>query len=132
MKYKYYNQDITELKPNQIFVFGSNLAGRHGAGAAKLAMNKFGAKYGIGAGLTGQCYAIPTKDHTVLSLSLFSIAQYIFFFQQLAKVNPDLEFLVTRLGTGLAGYHDYQIAPMFRGSTENCVFDEKWRKYLEE
>ena len=131
MKYKYYNQDITELKPNQILVFGSNLAGRHGAGLAKLAMNKFGAKYGVGSGLTGQCYALPTKDHTILSLSLFDIEQYVFFFKQLAKVNPDLEFIVTRVGTGLAGYKDYQIAPMFRGSTENCIFDEKWRKYLE-
>lgn len=131
MKYKYYNQDITELEPNQIFCFGSNLAGRHGAGAAKLAMNKFGAKYGVGAGLTGQCYAIPTKDHTILSLSLFSIAQYVFFFKQLASLNHNTEFLVTRIGCGLANYNDHQIAPMFRGSTENCIFDEKWRKYLE-
>lgn len=131
MKYKYYNEDITQLKPNQIFVFGSNLAGKHGAGAAKLAMNKFGAKYGIGIGLTGQCYAIPTKDHQIESLPLELIEQYVFFFKQFASINHNTEFLVSRVGCGLAGYTDEQIAPMFRGSTENCVFDEKWRKYLE-
>jgi len=131
MKYKYYNQDITDLKSNQLFVFGSNLAGRHGAGAAKLAKDKFGAKYGIGIGLTGQCYAIPTKDHAIISLSLFSIEQYVFFFKELAKVNPDTEFIITRIGCGLAGYTDEQIAPMFKGSTQNCIFDEKWREYLE-
>ena len=130
-KFKYYSSNITELKDNQIFVFGSNLAGRHGKGAALTAAKKFNAKHGVGLGLTGDCYAIPTKDQRLNTLSLFSIENYIFFFNQCCENNPDFEFLVTKIGCGLAGYSDEQIAPLFLDSPDNCVCHEDWRKYLE-
>lgn len=132
-KYKYYTEVLSELKPNQIFVFGSNLAGRHGKGAALAAKQLFGAKYGEYLGRTGQCYAIPTKDRRIAqSLSLFSIKQYIVYFLIYAEQNPELEFLVTKVGCGLAGYKDRDIAPMFRSEhTSNLVFHKDWQKYLE-
>lgn len=128
---KYYTGDINELKNNQVFVFGSNLTGRHGKGAALIAAKNFYAKRGIGVGPTGNCYAIPTKDQKLNTLSLFSIEQYIFYFKEYAEDNPMLEFLVTKVGCGLAGYSDEQIAPLFLGSPDNCVFSENWRKYFE-
>lgn len=128
---KYYTGDINELKNNQVFVFGSNLTGRHGKGAALIAAKNFYAKRGIGVGPTGNCYAIPTKDQKLNTLSLFSIEQYIFYFKEYAEDNPMLEFLVTKVGCGLAGYSDEQIAPLFLGSPDNCVFSEDWRKYFE-
>lgn len=104
---------IKELLPNQIFVFGSNLAGVHGAGAAKQAMMKFGAIYGHGQGLQGQSYAIPTKDFRIKTLPLSEIAKYVQKFIEFAINHPDLEFLVTPIGTGLAGYTIEQIKPLF-------------------
>ena len=99
---------ITSLKPNQVFVFGSNLAGSHGGGAARQAFEKFGAKWGVGVGPTGQSYAIPTM-HGGLS----AIQPYVEQFLEYAKANPDKEFLVTRIGCGTAGFDVSQIAPMF-------------------
>ena len=128
---RYYTKEIKSLEPNQIFVFGSNLAGRHGKGAALTASKLFGAKYGVGLGITGDCYAIPTKDKALNVLSLFSIEQYIFFFKDFARHHVDYEFLVTKVGCGLAGYSEEQIAPLFLNSPDNCVFHEDWRKYLE-
>jgi len=131
MQYKYYTEEIKELKDNQVFVFGSNLAGRHGKGAALTAKRLFGAEYGVGLGVTGDCYAIPTKDQSLKSLSLFSIEQFIFYFKEYAHAHPELEFIVTKVGCGLANYTNVQIAPLFLGSPKNCVFHEDWRKYLE-
>ena len=128
---KYYNEEIKELKDNQVFVFGSNLGGRHGKGAALTAKRLFGAEYGVGLGVTGDCYAIPTKDQTLQSLSLFSIEQYIFYFKEYARNHPEIEFIVTKVGCGLANFTNVQIAPLFLGSPKNCVFHEDWRKYLE-
>lgn len=108
---------IKELLPNQIFVFGSNLAGVHGAGAAKQAMMKFGAVYGRGQGLQGQSYAIPTKDFRIKTLPLSEIAKYVQKFIEFAINHPDLEFLVTPIGTGLAGYSAEQIKPLFESAT---------------
>ena len=99
---------ITSLKPNQVFVFGSNLAGSHGGGAARQAFEKFGAKWGVGVGPTGQSYAIPTM-HGGLS----AIQPYVEQFLEYAKANPDKEFLVTRIGCGIAGFRDRDIAPLF-------------------
>lgn len=95
---------ITQLRPNQIFVFGSNLAGRHGKGAALYARQHFGAKYGVGVGPTGQCYAIPTKDKDLRVLPLIVIKQHIADFIDYAEAHPELEFILTPVGTGLAGY----------------------------
>lgn len=105
---------IKSLKPNEIFVFGSNLAGRHGLGAAKLARQKFGAIYGEGIGLFGQSYAIPTKSYMLKVLSVKEISHYVDKFIEFAKVNPQLTFLVTEIGTGYAGYTHTEIAPLFK------------------
>ncbi len=105
---------ITELNQDSIFVFGSNLSGRHGAGAALIAKNQFGAIYGVGFGPQGQCYAIPTKDRNLKVLPLNEIEPYIKVFIEYAKQNPESTFKVTKIGCGLAGYSVYDIAPMFR------------------
>lgn len=124
--------DGTQPKVNQIFVFGSNKAGRHGAGAAKAAKLHFGAEYGNGYGLQGQSYAIPTKDSRIKTLPLEDIRHYIDEFKNFAKDNPHITFFVTRVGCGLAGYDDSDIAPMFVGSPNNCSFASQWKTYLKE
>lgn len=104
---------INKLDPNQIFVFGSNLSGRHGKGAAKQALT-WGAKWGQASGLQGRTYGIPTKNSTITrTLSISEIEPYVFEFIQFAKANPSLEFLVTEIGCGLAGYKPKDIAPLF-------------------
>lgn len=103
---------ITRLNPNEIFVFGSNEAGRHGKGAAKTAMN-FGAKYGLSFGLSGQSFAIPTKDKDLKVLSINSIKNYVDSFIEFAENNPNLIFLVTKIGCGLSNYKTEDIAPLF-------------------
>jgi hypothetical protein len=104
---------ITELKPNEIFVFGSNLAGRHGAGAALLAKEKFGARLGWGKGLYGQSYALPTKSLRLKTLSLERINLEIIDLLTCAVWHPLKIFLVTEIGCGLAGYQPKDIAPLF-------------------
>lgn len=105
--------NITKLGPNEIFVFGSNYAGRHGAGAALVARKKFGAINGITAGLMGQSYGIPTKDAALRTLPLDVIAIHIESFLWFAHEHPEKTFLVTPIGCGLAGYEPRQIAPLF-------------------
>ena len=111
-----------------IFVFGSNTAGRHGKGAALEAVQRHGAIYGKGVGLQGRSYAIPTKDASIRTLPLIKINQYVQQFIKFAEENPKLEFFVTRIGCGLAGYTDEQIAPMFKDAPLNCVLPEGWRE----
>jgi hypothetical protein len=119
---------------NMIFVFGSNLAGYHGAGAAKYAMIHKGAQLGIGVGRTGQCYAIPTKGvykgSIGQTLPLRTIQGYVDEFLAYARCNPTMTFQVTCIGCGLAGLRHEQIAPMFIGAPMNCWFDEKWKQWL--
>ena len=111
-------EPITELYPHEIFVFGSNLGGRHGKGAARLAMDKFGAIYGRGFGPYGQSYAIPTKDSNLKVLPLDEIRPYVLVFIKFAKQNPNKVFKVTKIGCGLAGYTPQDIAPLFKQSIE--------------
>lgn len=111
----------------QIFVFGSNLAGRHGKGAALEAREKHGAIYGQGWGIQGCSYGIPTKDEHLRTLPLPIIAEYVMHFINFAKSMPDWQFNVTRIGCGLAGYTATQIAPMFKDAPDNCVLPEGWR-----
>ena len=99
---------ITSLKPNEIFVFGSNLAGAHGGGAAYTAYRKFGAIWGQGVGLQGQSYAIPTMQGGV-----DTIRPYVDEFIAFANVHPELTFLVTRVGCGIAGFTNEEISPLF-------------------
>lgn len=113
-----------------IFVFGSNLAGRHGAGAAKAAKDLFDARFGTGKGRTGSAYAIPTKDGLLKILSLPVIRAAVFDFLVYAEAIPNLSFYVTRVGCGLAGYKDQDIAPMFKGAPDNCSFAEEWKPFL--
>lgn len=110
-----------------IFVFGSNLAGRHGKGAAFTAKRSFGAVYGVGVGHTGNAYAIPTKDRNIRTLPLSEIRKYVEGFVIYAEQNPTLMFTVTKIGCGLAGYTEEQIAPMFANAPQNCVLPTGWR-----
>ena len=105
----YTPERITELKADEVFVFGSNLAGMHGAGAAYVAFQKFGAVMGCGVGLRGQSYAIPTMQGGVET-----IKPYVDEFIAFAKSRPDLFFYVTRIGCGIAGFRDREIAPLFK------------------
>ena len=109
----YTPERITELKADEVFVFGSNLAGMHGAGAAWLAFQKFGAVMGCGVGLRGQSYAIPTMQGGVET-----IEPYVDEFIAFAKSRPDLFFYVTRIGCGIAGFRDKEIAPLFLAARE--------------
>ena len=118
---------ITELRPNEIFVFGSNLAGIHGAGAALTAKLKFGAQMGIGIGPTGKCYAIPTKDENLNALPLWEINRHVRDFLIFSSGRSDLSFLMTRIGCGLAGYRDWEISPMFNHCPPNVILPEEWR-----
>ena len=108
---------ITELNPNEIFVFGSNLDGFHAGGAAFTAFKKFGAKMGQAVGLQGQSYAIPTLSHAGGTrehmLSVNEIGNYVSEFLNFAAANPQYEFLVTPIGCGIAGFTPQQIAPLF-------------------
>ena len=118
----YTPENITELMPDEVFVFGSNPQGRHGSGAAKDAIDKFGAIYGQGIGLQGQCYAIPTKDMQKLEpLSLKEIDWHVENFLYFALRNRQITFLVTKIGCGLAGLSVDVIAPMFIGHPENVI-----------
>ena len=104
---------INNLKPNEIFVFGSNLDGMHGGGAALAAYNKFGAIWGQGVGLQGQSYGIPTMHGGV-----DVIKPYVDEFINFAKSHPELKFLVTRIGCGIAGFRDEEMAPLFKDAIE--------------
>jgi hypothetical protein len=112
-----------------IFVFGSNLAGRHGKGAALTAKIDFGAEYGVGIGRTGDAYAIPTKSSTLETLTLDIIEYHVDRFIEYALSNKDLEFFVTRVGCGLAGYKDCDIGPMFKAAPNNCKLPLEWEKF---
>jgi len=116
--------------PRPIFVAGSNLAGRHGKGAALEARLRWGAVYGVGRGRSGHAYLLPTKDYTLRPLPLEKIKENVLEFKAYVEQNPELTFLVTRVGCGLAGYKDEQIAPMFREFPNNCSFDPRWMRYL--
>lgn len=110
---RYTPENISSLAENEIFVFGSNLGGQHGGGAAAAAIRYFGAVWGQGVGMQGQCYAIPTMHGGV-----DAILPYVDEFIQYAKGHPDLTFLVTRIGCGIAGFKDEQMAPLFAAALD--------------
>lgn len=110
-----------------IFVFGSNLAGQHGAGAALVAARQWQAQRGVGEGRTGYAYAIPTKDSRMNVRSLEDIRRSVRRFRDYALAHPDLQFYVTPIGCGLAGYKAEQIAPMFYDTPHNCDLPAGWR-----
>ena len=103
------SSNITALQPGEIFVFGSNLEGQHGGGAALLAYRKWGAIWGQGVGLQGRTYGIPTMQGGVET-----IAPYVDEFIRFAQEHPKLIFLVTEIGCGIAGFRPEEIAPLFK------------------
>lgn len=114
-----------------IFVFGSNLGGIHGAGAARHAWEHEGAILHQGIGHHGNSYAIPTKDKTIRhSLPLVEIKGYVDDFIEYARAHPEFQFMVTRIGCGLAGFTNEQIAPLFVNAPKNCYFDKDWRIFM--
>ncbi len=119
---------ISALNPGEIFVFGSNLAGAHGGGAAHIACQRFGAIWGQGVGLQGQSYAIPTMQGGVET-----IKPYVDQFIEFATSHPELTFLVTRIGCGIAGFRDEEIAPLFAAAldVENVILPREFVKALQ-
>lgn len=129
MKTRVTSNRITELKPNEIFVFGSNLEGAHGGGAALLAWRKWGAIWGQGTGLQGQSYGIPTM-HGGPAV----IKPYVDEFIRFAKEHPDTDFLVTEIGCGIAGFKPAEIAPLFEAAVDvpNIYLPQRFWDVLEE
>lgn len=140
-----FHKDGTLPQNGEIFVFGSNLGGIHGSGAARVAREEFGAVYLIGVGPCGQSYAIPTKNEDVTStLPLHTIKLYVEQFIEYARLCDENyvnwrgatgiaeKFFVTSIGCGLAGYKPEQIAPMFKGAPDNCSFPDTWGPYLQQ
>ncbi|MHA2264557.1 MAG: A1S_2505 family phage non-structural protein [Candidatus Thorarchaeota archaeon] len=114
-----------------VFVFGSNLAGRHGAGAALDAVREYGAIYGQGVGRQGAAYAIPTKDGTLETLSIEAIKPHVDEFLRYARMRRRVLFYVTALGTGLAGLSHEVMAPLFKDAPPNCSLPVPWINILE-
>jgi hypothetical protein len=117
---------ITELKKDEVFVFGSNESGIHGAGAAKVARTNFGAQMSKGFGMSGKSFAIPTKDWDIKTLPLEVIKFYVDRFIAFAESNSSLTFLVTKIGCGLAGYSAADIGPLFANAPSNVVLPEEF------
>ena len=120
---EYTYERISELRENEIFVFGSNLAGAHGGGAAWLAYRRFGAVWGEGVGLHGRTYAIPTMQGGV-----DTVKPYVDDFILFSKEHKELTFLVTRIGCGIAGFRNEEIAPLFKDAicVENIILPKEF------
>jgi O-acetyl-ADP-ribose deacetylase (regulator of RNase III) len=117
---------IAELGENEIFVFGSNIQGAHGGGAAWFAHKTFGAEWGVGEGLTGRTYALPTMEGEA------SLKNAVEHFIACAKQHPELTFLVTAVGCGIAGYTPKEVAPLFKEATslENVYLPQVFWEFL--
>jgi hypothetical protein len=127
---KFHKDGTQPTNKAAVFVFGSNLAGRHGAGAARAAYEHYGARMGVGVGIMGKSYALPTKDENIETLPLRIISNEVTRFLQVARAHPTLEFFITRVGCVLAGYSDAEIAPLFKNAPPNCDFPEEWKPYI--
>lgn len=120
---------------HMVFVFGSNLSGIHGAGAAKYAHQSLGFPWGIGKGLkTGyhgkKSYALPTKGINIVEMNYAEVAGSVHNFIRFAKASPGLNFQVTQVGCGLGGFTKEDIAPLFKEAPDNCFFDTEWKDLL--
>jgi hypothetical protein len=116
------------LDHDEVFVFGSNLGGHHGAGSAHAAYMECGALWGVGAGPSGRAYAIPTKDEQIQSMPLERVTPYVHQFIQYAEAHPHLRFRVVKIGCGLAGFREEEMAPLFEHAPANCLLPAGWRK----
>jgi hypothetical protein len=125
-----FHPDNTIPTNDWIFVFGSNRAGRHGKGAAKVARTNLRAEYGVGIGLTGRAYAIPTKDEHLNVLPLQDVKYSVQAFLRYAVEHPQQRFFVTAIGTGQARFADREIAPLFADAPANCSLPEQWRELI--
>lgn len=125
---EYTPEFITELKTNEIFVFGSNIRGFHGGGAARIANKKFGAEWGVGEGLTGQCYALPTMEGGV-----DYIAEKVRRFLECAKTHPEMKFYVTKIACGIAGFTVAEIGSLFSDAImlENVILPKEFVEEIE-
>ena len=138
-KYKYHKDGTLPPETHWVWVFGSNLAGIHGAGSARIAHVTYGRPYGVNHANgfyqtwnLQETYAIPTKDADIQTLLLHEVIAYIEEFKTFVENNPNKMFFVTRIGCGLAGYTDEVIAPFFEDFPTNCSFAEAWKDYLED
>jgi hypothetical protein len=120
----------TPSTDDMIFVFGSNLSGIHGAGAARYAHEHKGAPMGHGVGQWGNSYALPTKGRDITFMPLSEVSDYVDDFIKYASDNPHLTFQITQVGCGLAGFKSEQIAPLFCTCPANCWFDTAWKPWL--
>lgn len=129
MNKRFTPENISSLKSNEIFVFGSNLGGNHAGGAARVAHRLFGAVWGQGVGLQGQSYAIPTMHG-----GPESIKPYVKEFIEFARKNQSLTFFVTRIGCGIAGFKDEEIAPLFDEAValDNVILPESFYKIIKQ
>lgn len=120
---------IKSLEPDEVFVFGSNLQGAHGGGAAAMALMFFGAVWGQGVGMQGQSYAIPTMQGGVET-----IAPFVDEFIEYAKAHPEKRFLVTEIGCGIAGFSPEEIAPLFKAAVpiENISLPQRFWNILKQ
>ncbi len=119
------------IPQQSIFVFGSNEAGIHGAGAARYAAERRHAKRGVSFGPTGSCFAIPTKDSEIrFTLPMDQIRSYVNGFINYAVTNPSTWFQVTKIGCGLAGLKDEEMAPLFNHAPHTCLFDTDWEPFM--
>jgi hypothetical protein len=116
--------------PKDVFVFGSDLAGRHDHGDALVALRKHGAVYGRAVGLQGRSYALPVRDEQGRLLPLPILERYVRAFLTFAAAHRELSFHVTRVGCGREGYHDEQIAPLFAKAPPNCHLPKPWLRRL--
>ena len=118
---------ITKLKPNEIFVFGSNTQGQHFGGAAAQAHKDFGAEWGIGEGLTGQCYAFPTLDENMQKCTNTQLKASRLKLYKCANANPDKTFLLTKVGCGIARFPEEKMEELFTNAPNNIVKPEDWQ-----
>lgn len=125
-----FHEDNEKPAPSSVFVFGSNLRGNHAGGAALEAERYYGAVRGYSSGHWGHSYAIPTMDFSMKPMTLNAISDHVYEFLYYAKLNPYLEFYVTRIGCGIAGHKNEDIAPMFNGAPMNCNMPALWAPYL--
>jgi len=125
---------ITQLKENEVFVFGSNLNGEHLGGAAKQAYQQFGAIWGVGEGLVGQSYAFPTLDKEMKQLDEESLISKIRCLLDCCNLHPEKNFYLTRVGCGIAGFKDEYINGLFNKFTLpiNLILPEEWMQSLKE
>ena len=127
---KFHSDHTLPTAPDSVFVFGSNLNGAHVGGAARVAAEQFGASEGVATGAWGFSYAIPTLDRRFRPLPLETIKEFIVDFVADATKDLTTEYFITRIGCGIAGFKDSQIAPLFNGAPDNCNFPDNWEAFL--